>query len=94
MKSSNQSKNNVHLGILPKVLKRRQNEENISKIFPFSKFIEKKYIKSREKETGLKNVFFEKIDLSSNSSREDRLKALVEALKRNGWEVKNEPKDD
>ena len=68
--------------------------KNISKIFPFSKFIEKKYIKSREKETGLKNVFFEKIDLSSNSSREDRLKALVEALKKNGWEVKNEPKDD
>ena len=39
--------------------------------------------------------FLKKIDLSSNSSREDRLKALVEALgKRNGWEVKNEPKDD
>ncbi len=68
--------------------------KKISKVFPFSKFIEKKYIKSREKETGLKNIFFEKIDLSNDSSREERLKALVEALKRNGWKIKNEPKDD
>ena len=67
--------------------------KKISKVFPFSKFIEKKYIKSREKETGLKNIFFEKIDLSNDSSREERLKALVEALKRNGWKIKNEPKD-
>ena len=68
--------------------------KKISKVFPFSKFIEKKYIKSREKEMGLKNIFFEKIDSSSDSSREERLKALVEVLKRNGWKIKNEPKDD
>ena len=68
--------------------------KKISKVFPFSKIIEKKYIKSREKEMGLKNIFFEKIDSSSDSSREERLKALVEVLKRNGWKIKNEPKDD
>ena len=45
----------------------------------------------------LKKLIYRTLNLSSlfhNSSREDRLKALVEALKRNGWEVKNEPKDD
>ena len=67
--------------------------KNISKVFPFSKFIEKKYIKSREKETGHKNIFFEKID-SSNSSREEKLKALVEALQKQGWELKDESNDD
>ena len=36
--------------------------KKISKVFPFSKFIEKKYVKSKEKETGHKNIFFEKID--------------------------------
>ena len=67
--------------------------KKISKVFPFSKFIEKKYIKSREKETGLKNIFYEKIDLN-NSSREERLKALVEALQRQGWVLKEESNDD
>ena len=66
--------------------------KKISKVFPFSKFIEKKYIKSREKETGLKNIFYEKIDLN-NSSREERLKALVEALQRQGWVLKEESND-
>ena len=66
--------------------------KKISKVFPFSKFIEKKYIKSREKETGHKNIFFEKIG-SSNSSREERLKALVEALQKQGWKLE-ESNDD
>ena len=64
-----------------------------SKVFPFSKFIEKKYVKSREKETGHKNIFFEKIG-SSNSSREERLKALIEALQKQGWTLREESNDD
>ena len=64
-----------------------------SKVFPFSKFIGKKYVKSKEKETGHKNIFFEKIG-SSNSSREEKLKALVEALQRQGWTLKEESNDD
>ena len=67
--------------------------KRISKVFPFSKFIEKKYVKSKEKETGHKNIFFEKIG-SSNSSREERLKALVEALQKQGWTLKEESNDD
>ena len=67
--------------------------KKISKVFPFSKFIEKKYIKSREKETGHKNIFFEKIG-SSNSSREERLKALIEALQKQGWTLRKESNDD
>ena len=67
--------------------------KKISKVFPFSKFIEKKYIKSREKETGHKNIFFEKIG-SSNSSREERLKALIEALQKQGWTLKEESNGD
>ena len=67
--------------------------KKIPKVFPFSKFIEKKYIKSREKETGHKNIFFEKIG-SSNSSREEKLKALVEALQKQGWKLKEESNDD
>ena len=67
--------------------------KKISKIFPFSKFIEKKYVKSKEKETGRKNIFFEKIG-SSNSSREERLKALVEALQKQGWTLKEESNDE
>ena len=67
--------------------------KKISKVFPFSKFIEKKYIKSREKETGHKNIFFEKIDLS-NSSREERLKALIEALQKQGWTLTEELNND
>ena len=67
--------------------------KKISKVFPFSKFIEKKYVKSREKEIGYKNIFFEKIG-SSNSSREERLKALIEALQKQGWTLKEESNDD
>ena len=67
--------------------------KKISKVFPFSKFIETKYIKSREKEIGYKNIFFEKIG-SNNSSREERLKALVEALQRQGWTLKEESNND
>ena len=67
--------------------------KKISKVFPFSKFIEKKYVKSREKETGRKNIFFEKIG-SSNSSREERLKALIEALQKQGWTLKEESNDE
>ena len=67
--------------------------KKISKVFPFSKFIEKKYIKSREKETGQKNIFFEKIGWS-NSSREERLKALIEALQKQGWTLKEESNND
>ena len=66
--------------------------KKISKVFPFSKFIEKKYVKSRERETGHKNIFFENIG-SSNSSREERLKALVEALQKQGWKLE-ESNDD
>lgn len=67
--------------------------KKISKVFPFSKFIEKKHIKSRERETGHKNIFFEKIG-SSNSSREERLKALIEALQKQGWTLREESNDD
>ena len=67
--------------------------KKISKVFPFSKFIEKKHIKSRERETGHKNIFFEKIGLS-NSSREERLKALIEALQKQGWTLREESNDD
>ena len=67
--------------------------KKISKVFPFSKFIEKKYVKSREKETGHKNIFFEKIG-SSNSPREERLKALIEALQKQGWTLKEESHGD
>ena len=67
--------------------------KKISKVFPFSKFIEKKYVKSKEKETGHKNIFFEQIG-SSNSSREEKLKALVEALQKQGWKLKEESNDD
>ena len=67
--------------------------KKISRVFPFSKFIEKKYIKSREKKTGHKNIFFEKIG-SSNSSREEKLKALIEALQKQGWTLKEESNND
>ena len=67
--------------------------KKISKVFPFSKFIEKKYVKSKEKETGHKNIFFEKIG-SSDSSREERLKALIQALQKQGWTLKEESNDD
>ena len=67
--------------------------KKISKVFPFSKFIEKKYVKSKEKETGHKNIFFEKIG-SNNSSREERLKASVEALQKQGWTLKEESNGD
>ena len=67
--------------------------KKISKVFPFSKFIEKKYVKSREKETGHKNIFFEKIG-STNSSREEKLKALIEALQKQGWTLRKESNDD
>ena len=67
--------------------------KKISKVFPFSKFIEKKYVKSREKETGHKNIFFEKIG-SSNSPREERLKALIEALQKQGLTLKEKSSDD
>ena len=67
--------------------------KKISKVFPFSKFIEKKYIKSKEKERGHKNIFFQKIG-SSNSTREERLKVLIEALQKQGWELKEESSDD
>jgi len=67
--------------------------KKISKVFPFSKFIEKKYVKSREKEIGYKNIFFERIG-SSNSSREERLKALIEALQKQGWTLTEESNDD
>tara|TARA_X000000368_G_scaffold88078_1_gene67001 strand:- start:172 stop:381 length:210 start_codon:yes stop_codon:yes gene_type:complete len=67
--------------------------KKISKVYPFSKFIEKKYVKSKEKETGHKNIFFEKIG-SSNSSREERLKALIEALQKQGWTLKEESNDE
>ena len=67
--------------------------KKISKVFPFSKFIEKKYIKSREKETGHKNIFFEKIG-SNNSTREERLKALIEALQKQGWTLTEESNKD
>ena len=45
--------------------------KKISKVFPFSKFIEKKYVKTREKENGLKNIFFDKIG-TSNTTGEER----------------------
>ena len=67
--------------------------KKISRVFPFSKFIEKKYIKFREKKTGHKNIFFEKIG-SSNSSREERLKALIEALQKQGWTLKEKSNND
>jgi len=67
--------------------------KKISKVFPFSKFIEKKYVQSREREIGHKNIFFEKIG-SSNSSREEKLKALVEALQKQGWKLKEESNND
>ena len=67
--------------------------KKISKIFPYSKFIEKKYVKSREKETGHKNIFFEKIG-SNESSREEKLKALVEALQKQGWTLNKKSSED
>ena len=67
--------------------------KKISKIFPYSKFIEKKYVKSREKETGHKNIFFEKIGLNE-SSREEKLKALVEALQKQGWTLNEKSSED
>ena len=67
--------------------------KKISKVYPFSKFIEKKYVKSKEKEIGHKNIFFEKIG-SNNSSREEILKALVEALQKQGWKLKEESNND
>ena len=67
--------------------------KKISKVYSFSKFIEKKYVKSKEKETGHKNIFFEKIG-SSNSPREERLKALIEALQKQGWTLKEESNGD
>ena len=67
--------------------------KKISEIFPYSKFIEKKYVKSREKETGHKNIFFEKIG-SNESSREEKLKALVEALQKQGWTLNEKSSED
>ena len=47
----------------------------------------KDFFKSKEKK-GLKPIFFEKIG-DSNTSREQRLKNLINVLEKNGFKIKN-----
>tara|TARA_Y100001980_G_C14188374_1_gene56666 strand:+ start:97 stop:351 length:255 start_codon:yes stop_codon:yes gene_type:complete len=44
------------------------------------------YIAKREKETGLKNIFFEEIN--PNLSIDNLKKSLIKILKKNGWKMK------
>ena len=48
------------------------------------------YKKQREKKEGLKNIFLEKIN--AKKSREETVKQLISALKKNGWKFKEEEK--
>ena len=48
------------------------------------------YKKQREKKEGLKNIFLERIDLKK--SREETVKQLISALKKNDWKFKEEGK--
>ena len=48
------------------------------------------YKKQREKKEGLKNLFLERID--PKKSREEIVKQLISALKKNGWKFKEEEK--
>ena len=48
------------------------------------------YKKQREKKEGLKNIFLERID--TKKSREEIVKQLISALKKNGWKFKQEEK--
>ena len=47
----------------------------------------KNYFKSKEKK-GLKPIFFESIG-DKNTSRDERLKKLIDVLERNGFKIKN-----
>ena len=44
------------------------------------------YIRQREKDTGLKNVFL--TEIKSEMSRYDRLEILIKALQKQGWTIK------
>ena len=45
------------------------------------------YIRQREKDTGLKNVFL--IEMKSEISRNERLEILIRALQKQGWKIKD-----
>ena len=47
----------------------------------------KNFFKSKEKK-GLKPIFFESIG-DKNTSRDERLKKLIDVLERNGFKIKN-----
>ena len=47
----------------------------------------KNYFKSKEKK-GLKPIFFESIG-DKNTSRDERLKKLINVLEKNGFKIKN-----
>ena len=47
----------------------------------------KKYFQSKEKK-GLKPIFFESIG-DQNTSRDERLKKLINILEKNGFKIKN-----
>ena len=47
----------------------------------------KEYFKSKEKK-GLKPIFFESIG-DKNTSRDERLKKLIDVLEKNGFKIKN-----
>ena len=46
----------------------------------------KDYIRQREKDTGLKNIFL--TEIKSEMSRYDRLEILIKALQKQGWTIK------
>ena len=46
----------------------------------------KDYIRQREKDTGLKNIFL--TEIKSEMSRYDILEILIKALQKQGWTIK------
>ena len=44
------------------------------------------YIRQREKDTGLKNIFL--TEIKPEMSRDDRLEILIKALQKQGWTIK------
>ena len=44
------------------------------------------FIKQREKDSGLKNIFF--TEMKPEMSRDERLEMLIRALQKQGWKIK------
>ena len=59
------------------------SEQNI-KIYKVKS--KKDYIKQREKDSGLKNIFL--TEMKPEMSRDERLEILIRALQKQGWKIK------